>query len=81
MELHHMPIQVAFRGSFKALADDGTHHLIDVFQVIDDETQAEYGGSVIYRTPDGQAVEWIRSGVYEIGESRLKLRWIKPTSR
>ena len=76
-----MPIQVAFKGSFSAFADDGTNHLIDVFQLINAETQAEYGGSVIYRTPDGRAVDWIRTGVYEIKESRLTLRWIKPTSR
>ena len=76
-----MPMQVAFKGSFSAFADDGTHQLIDVFQLINAETQAEYGGSVIYRTPDGRAVDWIRTGVYEIKESRLTLRWIKPTSR
>jgi hypothetical protein len=76
-----MPIQVALRGSFSAFAEDGSHHLIDVFQLINAETQAEYGGSVIDRTLDGRAVDWIRTGVCEIKESRLTLRWIKPTSR
>src|SRR5262249_39730681 len=78
---HQMQIQVAFKGSFSAFADDGAHQLIDVFQLINAETQAEYGGSVIYRTPDGRAVDWIRTGVYEIKESRLTPPLNKPTTR
>jgi hypothetical protein len=62
-----MPPQVVFLGCFKAAADDGTHHLIDVFQVI----------NVIYQTTDGQPVRRLSTEVYEIEENCLTLRRVE----
>jgi hypothetical protein len=76
-----MPHHVVFLGCVNAAADDGTHHLIDVFQVINADSQRDAGVKVIYQTTDGQPVKWISTGVYEIEENRQTLRWVEPTSR
>src|SRR5262249_41725506 len=64
------------RGALRAAANDGSSHLIDVFQAVDDGSHDGLGGSVIYRTPDGEPVKRIRSGVYEIESSRVALRLV-----
>jgi hypothetical protein len=75
-----MSAHLAFRGALKAAADDGSSHLIDVFQVVDDGSHHGLGGSVIYRTPDGGPVKCIRNGVYEIESSRLAVKLVNRES-
>ena len=73
-----MSAHLAFRGALKAAADDGSSHLIDVFQVVDDGSHHGLDGSVIYRTPAGEPVKRIRNGVYEIESSRLAVKLVDP---
>jgi hypothetical protein len=71
-----MSAHLAFRGALRAADDDGSSHLIDVFQVVDDGAHQGLGGSVIYRTPNGGPVKRIRNGVYEIESSRLAVKLV-----
>ena len=71
-----MSERIEFRGVFKALDREGTNYFIDVFQVMPDGWEGQAGGVMLYRTPDGQAVKRVREGVYEIEESRIRLRMV-----
>jgi hypothetical protein len=71
-----MTDRLAFRGALRAAAEDGSSYLIDVFQVVDNGSHDGISGSVIYRTPDGETVKRIRSGVYEIESSRVAVRLV-----
>jgi hypothetical protein len=73
-----MSAQLAFKGALRAAAADGSSHLIDVFQVVDDGSHHGLGESVIYRTPDGGPVKRVRDGVYEIESSRLAVTLVDP---
>jgi hypothetical protein len=71
-----MSERLEFRGVFKALDREGTSYFIDVFQLLHDGSASLAGGVMLYRTPDGQAVKRVREGVYEIEESRIRLRMV-----
>jgi hypothetical protein len=77
-----MNAQLAFRGALKATGEDGASYIIDVFQVVNEGSHNGLGGSVIYRTPDGESVKRIRSGVCKIESGRVLLRLVdKEASR
>jgi hypothetical protein len=72
--LPDMPGRLAFRGAFKASADDGTAYVIDVFEVMDGCVDGAESGSVLYRTADGEAMKRLGTGIYEIEQSGLVVR-------
>jgi hypothetical protein len=74
---------LAFRGALRATAEDGSSYIIDVFHVVSEGSHNGFGGSVIYRTPDGETVKRVRNGVYEIEEvGRVRLCLVhRETSR
>jgi hypothetical protein len=65
-----MPDRLAFKGAFKASADDGTTYVVDVFEI----TVGGTGGPLLYRTAEGKGVKRVGSGIYEIVENELILR-------
>jgi hypothetical protein len=69
-----MPDRLAFRGAFKASAEDGTNYVIDAFEVMHDRSGGEVQGIFLYRTTEGQAVKRLDVGIYEVAESGVKLR-------
>jgi hypothetical protein len=68
-----MPEPLEFRGAFKALDHVGTNYIIDVFQVMQVESEGGSVGVILYRTSDGRAVKRVRNGVFEVEASRITL--------
>jgi hypothetical protein len=69
-----MAKRLEYRGAFKALDPEGTKYFLDLFQVMHDGPKERACGVMLYRTADGQAVNRIGDGVYEIEESRITLQ-------
>jgi hypothetical protein len=75
-----MNARLAFRGALRATAEDGSIYLIDVFEIVNNNSHDGFGGLVIYRTPDGKRVKRIRNGVYEVESNRVILRLVDHNS-
>ena len=73
-----MSERLLFKGSFKASDASGMSHLIDVFQLMQDSTHESVIGFPLFRTTDGQPVNRINKGDYEIAGTGTALRSLDP---
>jgi hypothetical protein len=75
-----MAERLLFKGSFKASDASGMSHLIDVFQLVEDSPHESIVGLPLFRTTDGQPVNRINKGKYEIAGTGTALHSLDPNS-
>ncbi len=72
-----MPKRVARTGGFTAIDPQGNRHVVDVFteylDASDSRGPGEVPGKTIIKTRDGQFVNRVDKGKYEIAATRLEL--------